>query len=180
MAMLEIITEGDPRLRQKANKIRRVDAGLRRLAADMMETMLDAPGVGLAAPQVGVMLRLITVDVPADYQEEGEPHVNLTLINPEVVKATGSQLEPPEGCLSIPHWIGTVPRAQRVVVKARDLDYKEVRIRAEGFLARVLQHEIDHLDGILFTDRVVDKSTLRYVPPKPDGERDKVEVALAE
>jgi len=180
MAILDIITEGDPRLRTKANKIRRVDEGIRRLAADMYATMLDAPGVGLAAPQVGVLLRLITVEVPEDYVEEGAPGASLTLINPEVVKATGTQLEPPEGCLSIPHWIGTVPRAQRVVIKARDLDFKEVRIRAEGYLARVLQHEIDHLDGILFTDRVVDKSTLRYLPPRDDGEPSDAEVALAE
>ena len=180
MAMLEIITEGDPRLRQKAKKVTRVDAAVRRLAADMSETMLDAPGVGLAAPQVGVLLRLITVNVPAGYVDEDDPEHSYTLLNPEIVKATGEQLEPPEGCLSIPHWIGTVPRAQRVVVKARDLDFKEVRIRAEGFLARVLQHEIDHLDGILFIDRVVDKSTLRYLPPGPDGERSDAEVALAE
>lgn len=177
MALLDIIVEGDPRLRQKANKIRRVDPALRKLAADMYETMLDAPGVGLAAPQVGVMLRLITVEVPEDYDKEGDPAANLILINPEIVKATGTQLDPPEGCLSIPHWIGNVPRAERVVVKARDLDFKEVRIRAEGFLARVLQHEIDHLDGILFTDRVVDKSTLQYLPPKTDGQATSAEVA---
>ena len=176
MALLDIIVEGDRRLRQKANKIRRVDPAVRKLAADMYETMLDAPGVGLAAPQVGVLLRLITVEVPEDYEREGDPAASLILINPEIVKATGSQLDPPEGCLSIPHWIGNVPRAERVVVKARDLDFKEVRIRAEGFLARVLQHEIDHLDGILFTDRVVDKSTLRYLTPE-EKEGGTVEVA---
>ena len=180
MAILDIIIEGDPRLRQKANKIKRVDPAIRRLAADMYETMLEAPGVGLAAPQVGVSLRLITVCVPAGYDYEDDPEYSYMLINPEIVKATGEQLEPPEGCLSIPNWIGTVPRADRVVVKARDLDFKEIRIRADGFLARVLQHEIDHLDGILFTDRVVDKSTLRYLPPQEDGERSDAEVALAE
>lgn len=180
MAILEIILEGDPRLRQKANKIKRVDAGVRKLAADMYETMLDAPGIGLAAPQVGISLRLITIDLPADYEAEESPPVTLTLLNPEIVKATGVQTEPPEGCLSIPHWVGNVPRAQRVVVKARDLDFKEVRIRAEGLLARVLQHEIDHLDGILFIDRVVDKSTLHYLPPTSSGERSEAEVALAE
>jgi peptide deformylase len=168
MALLEIILEGDPRLRQKANKIKRVDAGVRRLAEDMYETMLDAPGIGLAAPQVGVLLRLIVIDVPDDYEEEGSKGASLTLINPEIVKATGSQLDPPEGCLSIPNWIGNVPRAQRIVVKARDLDFREVRVRAEGMVARALQHEIDHLDGILFTDRVVDKSTLKYLTPKEE------------
>ena len=180
MAILDIVLEGDPRLRQKATRIRAVDAQLRRLAADMHETMLAAPGVGLAAPQVGVLVRLITIEVPAGYDAEDDPGVSLTLINPEIVKATGTQLDPPEGCLSIPHWVGTVPRAQRVVVKARDLEYREVRVRAEGFLARVLQHEIDHLDGILFTDRVVDKSTLKYLPPKADGQPSDAEMALAE
>jgi peptide deformylase len=168
MALLDIILEGDPRLRHKANKIKRVDAGLRRLAEDMYETMLDAPGIGLAAPQVGVLLRLLVVDVPDDYEEEGSKGASLILINPEIVKATGSQIDPPEGCLSIPNWIGNVPRAQRIVVKARDLDFREVRVRAEGMVARALQHEIDHLDGILFTDRVVDKSTLKYLTPKDE------------
>lgn len=169
MALLKIITEGDPRLRQKATKIRRVDAGIRRLAEDMYETMLDAPGIGLAAPQVGMSLRLLTIDIPDDYEEDGKPGASLILINPEIVKATGTQIDPPEGCLSIPNWIGNVPRAAKVVVKARDLDFREIRIRAEGLLARCLQHEIDHLDGILFTDRVVDKSTLKYIPPQSDG-----------
>ena len=180
MAILDIITEGDARLRQKAVKIRRVDAGLRRLAEDMYETMLDAPGVGLAAPQVGVLLRLITVEVPDDYLEDGAPGASLILINPEIVKATGTQIDPPEGCLSIPHWIGNVPRADRVVVKARDLDFREIRVRASGMVARVLQHEIDHLDGILFTDRVADKDTLKYLPPRPDGQPTAREKALAE
>ena len=180
MALLDIIIEGDPRLRQKAVKIKRVDETIRRLAEDMYETMLEAPGVGLAAPQVGVMLRLITVDVPDDYIEEGEPGASLILLNPEIVKMTGKQTEPAEGCLSIPHWVGDVPRAARVLVKARDLDFREVRIRAEGMVARVLQHEIDHLDGILFTDRVVDKKSLRYLPPQADGEPSAQEKALAE
>jgi len=176
MALRDILIEGDPRLRQKAKKVSRIDDSLRRLAADMYETMLEAPGVGLAAPQVGILLRLITVDVPEDYDEEGDPHYSLTLLNPEVVKATGTQIEPAEGCLSIPNWIGTVPRAQRILVKARDLDFKEVKFWAEGFLARAIQHEIDHLDGILFTDRVVDKSTLRYLTPE-EQERGTAEVA---
>src|SRR5689334_14616431 len=98
MALLTIITEGDPRLRQKATKIRRVDVGIRRLAEDMYETMLDAPGIGLAAPQVGMSLRLLTIDIPDDYEEDGKPGASLILINPEIVKATGTQIDPPEGC----------------------------------------------------------------------------------
>lgn len=180
MALLDIILEGDPRLRQKAVKIRRVDAGIRRLAEDMYETMLDAPGIGLAAPQVGVLLRLITVEVPDDYLDDGAPGASLILINPEIVKMTGKQTDPPEGCLSIPHWIGNVPRAEKIVVKARDLEFREIRVRASGMVARALQHEIDHLDGVLFTDRVVDKDSLRYLPPKANGEPSERERALAE
>jgi peptide deformylase len=163
MALLEIILEGDPRLRQKANRVSRLDDSLRRLAADMRETMLDAPGVGLAAPQVGVLLRLITVHVPAGFDRDDDPEHDLTLINPEIVKADGRVLGY-EGCLSIPGWTGEVPRADRLTVKGLGLDGKPTRLKATGWLARVLQHEIDHLDGILFLDRVEDKSTIREVP----------------
>lgn len=163
MAILEIVLEGDPRLRQKATKIRQVDQSLRKLAQDMHETMLDAPGVGLAAPQVGVSRRLIVVHVPKGYEHEDDPEVTLSLVNPEIVKAQGREIGL-EGCLSIPGWVGEVPRFDAITVKAMDLDNRDVRIKAQGYTARVLQHEIDHLDGILFVDRVEDKSTLRPVP----------------
>lgn len=163
MAILDIILEGDPRLRQKATKIRAVDDALRRLAADMHETMLAAPGVGLAAPQVGVTRRLIVVHVPENHDREGDPATTLALVNPEIVKAHGHQVGI-EGCLSIPGWIGDVPRAEVLTVKAIDLANRPLRLKARGFVARVLQHEIDHLDGILFVDRVEDKSTLRRIP----------------
>lgn len=160
MAILDIVLEGDARLRQKATKIRSVDAGLRKLADDMRETMLAAPGVGLAAPQIGIGRRLIVVHLPAEYDEEGAPAVDLTLVNPEIVRSQGRVLGQ-EGCLSIPGWVGEVPRAGAVTVKGMDLDNKHVRIKAHGHLARILQHEIDHLDGILFVDRIEDKTTLR-------------------
>ena len=169
MAILDIVLEGDPRLRQKATKIRAADDQLRRLAADMHETMLAAPGVGLAAPQIGVSRRLIVVHVPEDYDEDGSPATTLTLINPEIVKAQGRQVGP-EGCLSIPGWVGDVPRADLITVKAVDLDNKPICLKKTGFVARVLQHEIDHLDGILFVDRVEDKSTLVSVPPDEEVE----------
>lgn len=162
MAILDIVLEGDPRLRQKALKIRAVDDSIRRLARDMHETMDAAPGVGLAGPQVGVMRRIIVVHVPEGYQGEGEPEIRLTLINPEILKAQGREIDT-EGCLSIPGWVGDVPRAQRITVRAMDLDNRVIRFKAEGFLARVIQHEVDHLDGILFIDRVEDPSTLRQV-----------------
>ena len=162
MAIREIVLEGDPRLRQKATRIRHVDDSLRALAQDMWETMLDAPGVGLAAPQVGVLRRLIVVHIPAGYDHDDDPEVNLRIVNPEIVRSHGRQVGP-EGCLSIPGWTGDVPRAEAVTVKAIDLDNRPVRIKATGYTARALQHEIDHLDGILFIDRVEDKSTLRRV-----------------
>ena len=169
MALLDILLEGDERLRQKALRVRGVDDSLRRLAADMYETMMDAPGVGLAAPQVGVMRRLIWVHVPEDYHDSGEPEISLALVNPEIVKAHGSVLGY-EGCLSIPGWTGEVPRAEVVTVKALGLDNRPLRIKARGWGARVLQHEIDHLDGILFIDRVEDKSTIVPVPEDDAGE----------
>jgi peptide deformylase len=175
MAILEIVLEGDPILRQKAKKLHRVDDGIRKLARDMFETMLDAPGVGLAAPQVGKSLRLITVHLPADYDKEGDPEVNLTLVNPEIIKAVGSQTGP-EGCLSIPGWAGEVERYASVTVKAFDLENRPVRIKAQGHLAVVLQHEIDHLDGILFPDRIPDKSTMWRVTEE-EVEEEEVPVA---
>lgn len=165
MAILDIVMEGDPRLRQKATKIRSVEPGLRKLAADMHATMLDAEGVGLAGPQIGVMRRIIVVHVPANYDHEGEAEINLALINPEIVKSQGREVAA-EGCLSMPGWVGEVPRAAAVTVKAMNLDNQGIRIKARGHLARVLQHEIDHLDGILFTDRVEDRTTIHYYPPE--------------
>ncbi|MGE3796689.1 MAG: peptide deformylase [Thermomicrobiales bacterium] len=159
MALMEIILEGDPRLRQKSTRIRSVDDGLRKIAADMFETMLDAPGVGLAGPQVGVMRRIIVVHLPSGYVQDEDPEISLILINPEIVKGQGKEYGQ-EGCLSIPGWVGDVPRMTTITVKAVDLDNRHVRIKAEGMLARVLQHEIDHLDGILFVDRVEDRTTL--------------------
>ncbi|HWV35162.1 MAG TPA: peptide deformylase [Thermomicrobiales bacterium] len=162
MAVLEIRYEGDPVLRQKATKLHKVDESVRKLADEMWETMLDANGVGLAAPQIGLSRRLIVVHVPEDYDEEGDPEYSFRLANPEIIKRYGEKTGL-EGCLSIPGWVGEVPRAESVTVKAIDMDNRPIRIKATGQLAVVLQHEIDHLDGILYTDRVIDKSTLRKV-----------------
>lgn len=169
MALLEIILEGDPRLRQKATRVRTVDDALRKLAADMFETMLDAPGVGLAAPQVGVTRRLIVVHVPAGYRDEDDPEFSVTLVNPEIIRSQGREIGT-EGCLSIPGWVGDVPRFDAITVKATTLENKAIRLKAFGFPARVLQHEIDHLDGILFTDRVEDRESLRMVPEEDEEE----------
>jgi peptide deformylase len=170
MAVMEIITEGDPRLRQKASKVRKVDGDVRKLARDMMETVENTPyAIALAAPQVGVLRRVIVVSIPGEAPEdvedgeEPEGPANLMLANPEVIRSTGQQTGI-EGCLSIPGWIGEVKRAMHITVRARDMEDKEVRVKAHGFLARALQHEIDHLDGILFVDRIEDRDTLRYEP----------------
>lgn len=173
MAQLEILFEGDPRLRQKALKIRAVDDGLRKLARDMHETMGAAKGVGLAGPQIGVMRRIIAIHVPEGYGDEKQPEVTLTLVNPEIVKAQGREVGP-EACLSIPGWVGDVPRATRITVKAIDLSNREVRMKAEGILARIVQHEVDHLDGILYIDRVEDRSTLRQVEGEDEEEAESI------
>jgi peptide deformylase len=148
MAVREIRLLGDPVLRQKAEPVAEVDDEIRRLIADMFETMYDADGVGLAAPQVGVSLRVIVVD-PRD---ESVPP--FALVNPEIVERAEEVERGEEGCLSIPGLREIVERSARVVVEGLDRDGLPRRIEAEGLVARILQHEIDHLDGILFIDRL--------------------------
>ncbi len=167
MAVLPILTQDVPVLRQKAKRVPRVDDSIRKLIDDMVETMLAAPGVGLAAPQVGVGLRVIVVKVDANLY---------TLVNPDVVKASGEQVGL-EGCLSIPGYVGEVKRALRVVVRGLNRHGKTVRIKAEELLARAFQHEIDHCDGILFIDRLTSLDTLRKVEPQaPEREGELVGV----
>ena len=173
MALLDIIKEGDPRLRQKAHRIRNPEPGLKAIADDMHQTMDAAPGVGLAGPQVGLMRRLIVVHLPEHYLDEGSPDLRMTLLNPEIVKGHGEE-GGLEGCLSIPGWIGEVRRMTSVTVKAMDLNGRSIRIKAENYLARVLQHEIDHLDGILFVDRMDESAELQ-----PDSDEDDVETITA-
>lgn len=149
MAIRKIVTLGGPKegvLRAKAKKVSRFDEHLERLIADMWETMHDAPGVGLAAPQVGQSIRVLV----AQYEDNA-----VALVNPEIIKRSEETVLGTEGCLSIPGIVGdNVERHEGVVVKARNPKGKEIRVRADGWFARVLQHEIDHLDGILFTDRI--------------------------
>ena len=155
MAIRPILTEGHPILRQQAKKVRRIDPSMRRLVDDMLDTMHDADGLGLAAPQVGVPLRLIVIE------HEEQQYV---LFNPEITRQRGTATEE-EGCLSLPRWFGPVVRSEHVTVKGRDHTGKAVRLKLEGLLARAIQHEVDHLDGTLFTDRVLDRTELRYVDP---------------
>ncbi len=175
MAALKVITEGDPRLRQKAVKVRRVDDEIRRLIGEMHETMKVEKGVGLAGNQVGVLRRVIVIGIPEGLEHDDDPERTLSLVNPEIVRSNGRQVGT-EACLSIPEWYGDVARAMNVTVKARDENDREVRIKATGYLARILQHEIDHLDGILFLDRVEDRSTLRHIS---DDELEEMEADTA-
>lgn len=167
MAVLDIIKEDHPTLRKQAHKIKQFDPALKKLAADMFETMRAANGIGLAANQINLLIRLIVVELTPDPEEDapGSQAVRLALCNPELVEGKGRTVGT-EACLSLPGWVGEVPRYASVVVKGQTLEGKPTRVRADGMFARVLQHEIDHLDGVLFTDRVEDLSTLRKLAPR--------------
>jgi peptide deformylase len=152
VAVREIFGFEHPVLREKARKVPKVDSSIVRLLDDLAETMYAAPGAGLAANQIGVALRVCVV--------KGDENQHWGLVNPVLVKGEGSQVGY-EGCLSFPGWVGEVERYETVVVKGLNRRGKEIRVKSSGFTARAFQHEIDHLDGILFTDRLTDLSTLR-------------------
>jgi peptide deformylase len=151
--ILEVLQFPDARLRLKAAAIEKheVDDALRKLAADMAETMYDEPGIGLAATQVGVAKRLVVMDL--DWTEDGERNPRV-LLNPEFVVTEGRSVSEGEGCLSVPDFKSDVERHARVVVRARTLDWEEVEFEATELEAYCFQHEIDHLDGVLFIDRI--------------------------
>ncbi|PRX33536.1 peptide deformylase [Orenia metallireducens] len=143
MALLKIREIGDPVLRTKCKEVEEVTDKTRKLLDDMAETMYDAPGVGLAAPQVGISKRIVVIDVGSGILE---------LINPEIIESSEKTYIDNEGCLSIPEKTAKVERAYKVKVEALDRDGKEIIVKGKGLLARALQHEIDHLDGKLFVD----------------------------
>jgi peptide deformylase len=144
-----ILRYGDSVLHQQARPVDALTPEIERLVDDMIETMYAAPGVGLAAPQVGVPLRIFVVDISVGH----DPNGLLVFINPELVERDGMQLEE-EGCLSVPGFNATVVRPSRVVVKGRDREWQEHQHEGNGLLARAFQHEMDHLDGMLFVDRL--------------------------
>jgi peptide deformylase len=152
MAIREIRTYPDPVLRTKTARVDTIDSSLDKLIDDMVATMHAAPGVGLAANQVGVSLQLAVIDLSSRENEE-QRHPLLVIINPEILSMEGSVTEE-EGCLSIPDYAEKVKRAARVKVRAQDRTGKTFEIEGEGLLAKALQHEIDHLNGILFVDRL--------------------------
>ena len=171
MALREVITPRNPILRKKAHKVTNFsDPKLQKLIDDMIETMLDAPGVGLAAPQVAISQRVIVVRLPddeeskAEYGEEaGVLHV---VVNPDIIRSSKEMVDGVEACLSIPGYYGTVSRHVAITVRGYDREGKAIRIKSRDWLARVFQHEIDHLDGVLFIDR----ATEIWKHADPEGE----------
>jgi len=157
MAILPIHLFPDPILKQKSKRVRSIDNSIHRLIDDMLETMHSAGGVGLAAPQLGTLLRVIVIGIPGEE--------DIALINPEIVRRTGERVVD-EGCLSIPGFIGQIKRAELVRVKGRDQNGKEMRIKADQLLAQALEHEIDHLNGILYIDYLDSMDKLRKVKPE--------------
>jgi peptide deformylase len=146
MAVLQIRTLPDPVLRQKAKRVTKIDKSIQKLIDDMIDTLrADQNRAGLAAPQVGVLLRIAVIELPE--QEL------ITLINPEIIKKEGERIVQ-EGCLSIPGYFGEIKRAVTVKVKAKNRDGKEFRLKAEGLLAQALEQEIEHLDGVLYIDHL--------------------------
>ena len=184
MALRNVIKDTDPLLRKRSRDITEITDRIRTLADDMWETMYESNGVGLAAPQVGVLRRLVVIDVTVNEEDideedaaepEAEPKaepeiVKYLLINPEVVEASEETVTDKEGCLSVPGRVGTVVRPARVKVRAMDLDGNLFEIEGEGLLAKALQHEIDHLEGILYTD--IAESVEPVEPAEPQDEGD--------
>jgi peptide deformylase len=150
MALLPILTAPDPRLKKTSKPVASVDAETRQLMDDMLETMHAAPGIGLAAPQVGVLKRVIVLDIDREDVKTGP----LFLANPEIVEASDDDLTYEEGCLSVPEHYAEVVRPGKVRVRYLDRDGKAQEMACEGLLATCVQHEIDHLDGVLFIDHI--------------------------
>ncbi len=162
MAVLPLTMMSESVLHQKAKRVRRIDDSIQKLIDDMIDTMQDIGGAaGLAAPQVGVPLQVIVVETPDDELA--------VIINPEIVKSAGED-EVGEGCLSLPGYKGKLKRSEKVTVKGRDRHGKEIRIKAEGLLAQTLQHEVDHVNGIVFLDRMESMDDLREVGDEDEDE----------
>ena len=155
MAVLPILTLPDPVLRQKAKRVKTIDGSIQKLIKNMLETVrADPVRAALAAPQVGVSLRVIVIDIPGAE--------NIVLINPEIVKRSGERLVT-EGCLSVPGYFGEIKRSEQVTAKGRDASGKEIRIKADELLAQALEHEIDHLNGMLYIDHLESHEQLHKV-----------------
>src|SRR5512140_2810302 len=156
MALRKIVTLPEPVLRRKAKAVTKFDKDLQTTIEDMVETMRQAPGVGLAAPQIGLSERIIVVEYfehAEDEEKEDAPRKVWAVVNPEIVKPSEEILTGIEGCLSVPGLVGEVERHAAIQIKGLNRHGKPLKIKAEGWLARIFQHEIDHLNGVIFTDR---------------------------
>jgi peptide deformylase len=180
MAVRPIVFSENPLLRERSRHVRRASSDTQRLVDDMVETMVEANGIGLAAIQVGVPERVIVVQLPPEPEPEAEGEQNpdsgelYVVINPELARKSREVEDGIEGCLSVPGWVGEVSRHSAVTVKGLDRRGQRVRIKAEGLLARVFQHEIDHCDGILFTDHIEDPDRIW---PVEEGQEEASEAA---
>jgi peptide deformylase len=166
MTLREIVAVPEPVLRRKARQVTKFDDQLQTLVDDMVETMRAAPGVGLAAPQVNISERVIVVEYPVNEDDEEAKPKLFVLVNPEIIKSSEETVNGIEGCLSVPELVGEVERAVEVTVKGQNRRGQPMRVKAKGWLARIFQHEIDHLNGIVFTDR----STRIWKPEEPVGD----------
>ncbi len=172
MALRKIRFVGDPVLRKRAHKVNRFDADLATLVQDMAETMRHSNGVGLAAPQVGVTARVIVVETPLDEDEPASGRL-YAVINPRIARASQEMVDGLEGCLSIPGYAGEVTRHAAVTVKGQSVQGRKIRFKAQGLTARSFQHEIDHLDGVLYIDKLTSPDRLWRVEK---GEEEEAEV----
>jgi len=162
MAILPVVQMGNPVLHSKAKKVKTIDGSIQKLIDDMIETMRDIDGVGLAAPQVGVPLQVVVYELPDDKKVT-------VLVNPEIVKSSEETEMMDEGCLSLPGYRGEVKRLTSVTVKGRNRQGKMIRIKGEGLLAQVLQHEVDHVSGIVFVDHLESPDKLYKTEDEEEG-----------
>jgi peptide deformylase len=172
MALREVLQFPDPRLRERSVPVEEVTDAIRELAQDMIEVMYDEPGIGLAAPQVGAAIRLVVMDT--GWNEEGGERNPIVMVNPEILTREGS-ITWTEGCLSVPDFQAEVERAAKVRVRYFDLDGKQIEEEAEELRAVCFQHEVDHLDGVLFIDRISRLKRSLYVKKRKKALRDQEE-----
>ncbi len=157
MAVQQIRTLPDPVLKKKAKRVSTIDGSIQRLIDDMVDTMREAHGVGLAAPQIGVSLRVVVLRMPDDEDP-------IAIINPVIVKRTGERAVS-EGCLSVPGYTGEIKRAASVTVKGQDQQGRSIRLKATGRVAQALEHELDHLNGVLYVDHIESPDDLHQIEP---------------